>query len=406
MDIQRTVRVKLECSPNVFLPTIKSYTKAYNYVCKVGWKDDKNTDGVKLHHKTYKKVRKYLTADLTISARTKAVESIKSVKKLQKKENKRALRKKREPKIYKCPQSRQMSIRYNDKTFNIWFDKNIISLQTVKGRIKLPVDIHEYYNEYITWRRRSAELIIRDNTVYLNIVFEKSILDPIPTGKCVGVDRGVKKIAVTSDKRFFGGGNIRRVSERYQRLRSQLKEKKHSGKRHLRKISKKENRFRRDTNHVISKQIVSSLKTGDTIVFEDLTNINRTVKKGWTGKAKSFNRNRMRWSFKQFESFVIYKALFKGIGVAFVKAKDTSRRCSRCGHIAEGNRTCQCFFSCLSCGYQCNADLNASFNISQKHLDSKSSPGGGVINHPNDGFAINVPDLSVVANSAPCGRSN
>lgn len=393
MDIQRTIRLKLDCPVDIFLPTVQAYTKAYNFVCQTAWNDNQNTNGVELHHKTYKTVREYLTADLAISARTKAVESIKSVKKKLKKGKK-----------VSCPESRQMSIRYNDKTFNVWFEKNIISLQTINGRIKIPITIPEYYQEYVTWRRRSAGLIIRDSNVFLNIVFQKSIPDPVPTGKTLGIDRGVKQFAVTSDKRFYGSGHVRKVSKRYQRLRSALQSKKHSGKRHLRKIKAREQLFRKDVNHCISKKIVSSLKSGDTIVFEDLTNINKTVKKGWTDKHRSFNRNRMSWSFKQLESFITYKALFKGVDVGFVKPKDTSRRCSRCGHIAEGNRPYQCLFRCLSCGYQCNADLNASFNISQKYQDSKTYPDRGVVNHPN------VPEessgSSVVASSAPCGRSN
>jgi putative transposase len=386
MEITKTVRLKLQALPGILMPTITNYTRAYNFVCQTAWSNDKSTDGVFLHHQTYKTVREYLSADLAISARVKATESIQSVKKLQEKENRRAERKGREPKIYRCPQSKQMSIRYNDKTFSIWFDKNKLSLQTIAGRIKLPIDLPKYYKEYVNWKRCSAELIIRDDKVFLNIVFSKSVTDPISNGKCVGIDRGVKRIAVTSNKHFYGGGRVKQVSNRYQRLRSVLQSKGHSGKRHLVKIKNKENRFRRDVNHCISKQIVSTLEPGTTIVFEDLTNINKNTVKRFkkidtTNKQKQ--RDRMSWSFYQLEQFITYKSFDKGCPVCFVSPVNTSRKCSKCGHTSEDNRSCQSVFKCVECGYQCNADLNASFNIRDKHLEATSYSGEGAINHPN-----------------------
>ncbi|KKK59536.1 hypothetical protein LCGC14_3033400, partial [marine sediment metagenome] len=218
-------------------------------------------------------------ADLTCSARTKAVESLKSVKRLQSKENQRATWQKRKAKTLSCPQSKQTSIRYNDKTFTISFEKDLVSLQTIHKRIKAPFIVPEYFKKYLTWRRRSAELFIRHNIVWLHISFDKSTELYSSNEKFVGIDRGIKKLAVTSDKKFFGGGHVKQVSRRYQRLRSALQKKRHSGKRHLAKIRGKENRFRKDVNHCISKQIVNSLEKGTTIILEKLTDINKIVNK-------------------------------------------------------------------------------------------------------------------------------
>ncbi len=46
-----------------------------------------------------------------------------------------------------------------------------------------------------------------------------------------------------------------------------------------------------------------------------------------------------------------------------VDPRDTSRRCSRCGHVEKGNRVTQARFRCRVCGYELNADLNAAENI-------------------------------------------
>jgi putative transposase len=151
-----------------------------------------------------------------------------------------------------------------------------------------------------------------------------------------------------------------------------------SAKRHLRKIREKENRFRRDVNHVISKRIVDSLSQGTTLVLEDLTNIRDSSKK--FRKEQKFLIN--GWSFFQLETFLTYKAAFKDCIVEFVDARYTSQGCSRCGHIERGNRTKQSLFKCKHCGFTLNADLNASRNISGNYQDATSHLGRAAINPP------------------------
>ncbi len=45
----------------------------------------------------------------------------------------------------------------------------------------------------------------------------------------------------------------------------------------------------------------------------------------------------------------------------------TSQRCSECGHVAAESRKRQALFRCVSCGYACNADVNAARNIAAGH---------------------------------------
>jgi putative transposase len=60
-----------------------------------------------------------------------------------------------------------------------------------------------------------------------------------------------------------------------------------------------------------------------------------------------------------------YKAAQRGGQVVKVPAPNTSRRCSACGFITEGSRETQSRFVCKAdgCGYEANADTNASRNI-------------------------------------------
>jgi len=122
MILTRAVKVKLETTPNSLLPTIEAYTTAYNHVCQTGW-NDSDCNGFSLHHKTYQQCKTWLPSQLSVSSRMKAAESLKSVR----------TRKRKGLKV-SCPQSKQCSIRYDANSYNVWFDKNILSISTVDGR--------------------------------------------------------------------------------------------------------------------------------------------------------------------------------------------------------------------------------------------------------------------------------
>jgi transposase len=63
------------------------------------------------------------------------------------------------------------------------------------------------------------------------------------------------------------------------------------------------------------------------------------------------------------------KAKELGIKVIFVDPQYTSQRCSRCGHIDKENRLTQARFVCTACGFEENADYNASQNLAIKGID-------------------------------------
>jgi len=366
MKLVRTIKIRLPKEAEFIMPTIDAYTKAFNYVCQTGW-DNSDSNGVSLHSRTYTTIRKYLPSQLTISARMKATEALKAVKTRVKKKQKTS-----------CPQSKQSSIRYDARSYNVWFNRNELSLLTIDGRKVIQISVPEYYKKYLDWKRCTAELFIRNNKVFLNIVFSKDITDPVLTGKVVGIDRGIKKIAVTSNNQFYGGGHISKVSNRYEKLRSALQScGSKSSKRHLRKISKKENRFRTDTNHVIAKRIVESLDSGDVIALEKLTGIRQNVR-----LRKKQRKDLHKWNFFQFEQFLTYKANARGMVIEYVDARFTSQKCSRCGYISRSNRQSQAIFKCKHCGFSLNADLNASRNIRQNYMDATCYPYRAAVNRP------------------------
>jgi putative transposase len=67
------------------------------------------------------------------------------------------------------------------------------------------------------------------------------------------------------------------------------------------------------------------------------------------------------WSFAQLRSIIEYKAATIGKKVVAIDPRYTSP-CSRCGFKKKENRSGRTF-KCKSCGFQIDADLNASRNI-------------------------------------------
>ena len=182
------------------------------------------------------------------------------------------------------------------------------------------------------------------------------------------MDLGIKRPAVTSTGLFLGQRRWRETIQRYFRLKKALQAKgTDSAKQHLKKLSQRENRFRRDCDHVLSKQLVTSHEKGTLFVLEDLTNIRQRVKARRRGR-----RTIHSWSFARLKFFLGYKTKLYGHAVGFVDPRYTSQKCSQCGHIDKKNRKSQAQFLCRKCGFQCNADLNASYNICDNYLASQA----------------------------------
>ena len=362
-----TIRVRLRPTPqqqDALTRTLEQYTESFNRVCAVGW-TKKRINGVELHHETYADERAAtdLNAQLVCSARVKATEALASARALKKKGKKVSM-----------PQSKHSSIRYDARSSKVWFDRNLASLSTVDGRLKVAFVVPDIYRTRLDWKQASIDLV-RDGKgrLWLHVVMQKHIEPVEPTGEVVGVDLGVVRPAVTSEAQFLGERRWREIEERAFRLKRALQAKNtRSARRHLRKLGRRVNRFRKDCDHVLSRRIVNSVEQGTTIALEDLTDI-RTRMKG----RKKQRRRLHGWSFHRLQAFLAYKAELAGVNVAYVDARYTSQKCNKCGHTERGNRQSQSEFRCRKCGHRLNADLNAARNIRDNYLASVAMGGAG-----------------------------
>ena len=81
-----------------------------------------------------------------------------------------------------------------------------------------------------------------------------------PTNETVGVDLGIVSPATDCRGTFYGDKHWKQVEDRIFQLRCRLQSKgTKSAKRHLKKLSGRQKRFRRDCDHVLAKRLVQSV---------------------------------------------------------------------------------------------------------------------------------------------------
>jgi putative transposase len=265
-------------------------------------------------------------------------------------------------------------------------------MATVAGRQHITFTLPHFMHRYTGYETDSADLLLRDEGWWLHVVVTLPAPEVEPTDDVMGVDLGLVQPAVTSTRRFLGKRRWKAVEGRYFHLRRQLQKKgTRSAKRHVRRMRHKQMRFRRDCDHVLSKQIAQAVPEGSTVVVENLTKIReRTQQRG-----REQRRRMHSWAYHQLRQFLAYKAEARGCTVVAVDPRHTSQTCSRCSYQAGNNRRARGRFKCHACGYELHADLNAAYNIAAKYHTSIGRPdAGGLPGHAANRVGPSGPDTS------------
>ncbi|MEW6170546.1 MAG: transposase [Candidatus Omnitrophota bacterium] len=363
--ITKTCKVKLNIPDNRksdILKTFEQYIFALNYSIDKAYEPDKKIiNKSKLHKLTYYALKELteLPANYICSARNKACDIVRG-------------------NIIKWSNGKRAS-KPTYKAFSIQMDKRTLTIKnrhctfsTINGRVKADYILGDYQKQILddpNYEFRTATLTCKNDCFFLNITIVKPALVKQPE-IVMGVDLGIKNIAVTSTGRFFSSGILNDMRRQSQERRGNIQQKgTKSAHGLIRRLSRKENRFSNWILHNISRQIVNEAleKKVDVIAFENLTDI-REKANYWRKKQK---HRISLWAFDKLQNYVQYKALESGIDTVFVEAKYTSQRCSKCGHIESSNRN-GLSFVCKHCNYSLNADYNASKNIAIKAISCKS----------------------------------
>lgn len=336
-----TLQIKLlptDEQGKLLLETMKEANTACNEISNIAF-TKKLYNQYKLHHETYYPIKSAfnLSAQMVVRCISKVVDAYKLDKKVQRK-------------------FRQFGAITYDPRILTYKPDNIISLWTVKGRLKIPFVCHN--PKYLPYIKGEADLVFKKGKFYLFQTVEVPEEDIEDVEEFIGCDLGLTDICVTSDGQKHSAKRLNDYREKRQRIRSSIQRKgTRSAKRLLQRLSGREKTTATIQNHTISKSIVKSAKEQKKgIAIEDLTNIRFTSKR----RNKKFRTKLGKWNFSQLRLFLTYKSLLNGVPLVVVDPAYTSQTCSVCKHIGKRNNKS---FQCANCGHNEDADFNASKNI-------------------------------------------
>ena len=261
-----------------------------------------------------------------------------------------------------CPVLKKSVAIWNNQNYTIGSDYIAMPFR-INGKTKktsVPAIIPQEIHNKLKDGKLGTLRITKKNGKYIAQI-AVTIAEPLNIGKNImGVDLGLKCPAVittsTNKCKFCGNGRQNKyVRRKYAKRRKKLGKAKKL--RAIKKLGNKEQRWMKDQDHKISRQIINYAIANDVklIKLESLTGIRASAR-----TSRKNEKNLHTWSFYRLATFIEYKAKLAGIDVQYVNPAYTSQTCPICGkrHKAKGRK-----YVCKDCGYICHRDRVGSINI-------------------------------------------
>jgi len=351
MLMNQSLLARLETSEDerkILLETMGQYNVAANYLAVKAY-ELKCANKYELQKIFYRELRERfrLSAQFAIRVISKVVEAYKRDR-------------------TKQPRFKPLGAIQYDQRILSWKGLDRVSITSLKGRLKLPVRLGNYQKARMNRIRGQADLFYRNKQFYLVVVVDAPEEPPYEPKGVLGVDLGIVNLATDSDGDVFRGDGTEKARKDYASLRARLQNAgTRSAKRHLKKLSGRERRFKRNVNHCISKALVAKAKgTQRMIALEDLKGIRvrATVRRRQRDKHN-------KWAFNQLRNFIEYKAKLASVPIAVVDPRNTSRICPRCLTLDRRNRLSRDKFQCTTCRFEGEADYVAALNIARAAIN-------------------------------------
>ncbi|GHO49798.1 RNA-guided endonuclease InsQ/TnpB family protein [Ktedonospora formicarum] len=234
-----------------------------------------------------------------------------------------------------------------------------LGLLRLKERDYLPMNV----------KIKSATISEKAGRWYVSIVVQSEQPEPPQaTGASLGVDLGIKTLAVVSDGRAFENPKalrkkinaLKRASRRHGRKKKGSKNR-DKAKQRLARMHARIANVRKDALHKVTSALVARTKPASErpacIVLEDL-NISGMLKNRKLSRAIA---DVGMYAFKQ---QVLYKAALAGVQVKLASHwEPSSKTCHLCGWVKEDLTLAIRMFVCEDCGLVMDRDLNAAYNL-------------------------------------------
>lgn len=258
---------------------------------------------------------------------------------------------------FQCPQNVKVD-----------FSHSILTIPKIKD---IPIELHRKFTgaiKTVTISKTPSGKYFASILVDTNL--EPNAPKPIDKEHTIGVDMGIKSLAVCSNGSVFENGkNLRRSLHRLTLLQRRLS-KKHKGsanrikaKNRVAILHEKVANQRKDTLHKITYRLTHENQV-NTICIEDL-NVKGMVKNHCLSQAINDA------SFGMFRTMLEYKCSWYGINLKVIdRFAPSSKRCNVCGHIYKKLALSERTWICSECGTHLDRDLNAAINIKQYGINA------------------------------------
>lgn len=195
---------------------------------------------------------------------------------------------------------------------------------------------------------------------YISVTVEEAILDQQKSDHVIGIDLGIKTLAVTSDGVYYENQKeLYKAEKRLKRLDRWLS-RKDKGSNNYKKAkllrASAHEKVARIRKHVINEITTELAKTKSVIVIENL-NVSGMMKNHHLARAIS------DVSFFEFRRQLEYKCKWYGGELVVIdRWYPSSKTCSNCGAINDNLKLSDRVYKC-DCGLEIDRDLNAAINI-------------------------------------------
>ena len=182
-----------------------------------------------------------------------------------------------------------------------------LSLPLLHTRARFGPILGDYHKARLQGQKPTSATLVkrRDGTFFVHVQLQSRAPSPyIPTAT-LGVDLGIRRVAVDSDTQPYEAMEVKRLRAYYPKERRSLQRQgTQKTTRLLQRLSGRERRHIRTMNHTIAKHLVEKARaTQRRIALEDLTGIRQR-----TQVRKPQRYHRQSWAFYQLRQFVAYKA--------------------------------------------------------------------------------------------------
>jgi len=226
----------------------------------------------------------------------------------------------------------------NDTSFDGWLT---ISSLGNKLKLEIPFKKTDHLNNLLSEGKLKNGIRLSNNSFSFNIEKEKELKNE---GKPIGLDIGIKKVFVSSDKQI---GKPDRDGWTLEKIQKRLASRK-KGSAGFRQTQEHRKNYINWNINQINFSDINILK------LENIKNMRRNI---------NTSRYMSHWTYTEIYNKLEMKCEESGVQIQKTSPTYTSQRCSQCGWVRKSNRKGE-QFKCTACGYATDADLNASVNIS------------------------------------------